>query len=109
MQAAHVPNHMHPPSSRTMLVGELVGSTDGRVSGEYEPLPRVDKHGPHGSRNGAGDVFETKAEIKGGEVTAVEHAPLEGKGDLRVVMKEDDTFEVIFDGWLLHHVVEEEE
>lgn len=88
---------------------ELVGSTGGQVSGEYEPLPRVDKHGPHGRRNGAGDVFETVAEVTGGEVSAVEHDPLEGRGDLRLVIKENDTFEVIFDGWLLHHVVEEEE
>lgn len=75
------------------------GSNGGEIVGEYKPLPSVSKNG-----KSRGDVFETKADITGGEIAAVKRDEVEGRGDLRIVMEPNGTFTQTFDGWLLHHL-----
>ncbi len=84
----------------------LTGSTGGTIIGNYPPLPVVTAVGKHGSDD-VGDVIETKAEISGGEISAVQRDEVEGRGDLRIVMQPDGGFTLTFDGWLLHHLADD--
>ncbi len=84
---------------------ELAGTDGAFITGVYPPAPPVviDAVG----KNVNGDAVETKAEINGGAVDAVQRDEVEGRGDLRVLVMPDEGFELTFDGWLLHHLAED--
>lgn len=84
---------------------ELAGTGGAFITGIYPPEPPV-VIGALG-KNGNGNVIVTKAEINGGAVDAVQRDEVEGRGDLRVLVMPDESYELTFDGWLLHHLAED--
>lgn len=82
----------------------ITGAKGITLTGSYPPEPVIRVLAKNGSTTET--VIETKAEIDGGDIDAVQQET-EGRGDLRIVFNSDDSFRLTFDGWLLHHLAVE--
>ncbi len=100
-----VVTHCAPPGDLASFYdGEFLftGAAGGTLSGSYAPDPAIEVLTKGRPRDGI--VIETKAEIDGGDIDAVQRDETEGRGDLLIVLRSDDRFDLTFDGWLLHHL-----
>lgn len=87
----------------------FVGKNGSVVSGTYRPQPTTNGSTRSVRARDVSGVVATKAQITGGEITAVQRHQVEGRGDLSIVLKDDNSFTLILDGWLLHHTATDEE